>query len=297
LQDLAGEPIFEKAVKPNHHSETGKNSVDAKADPPISFARIAVLIPFYGRPDGLHRSVRSLARENTLHDVIVIDDGNPDPVTLPEGIHQRLIVLRHEKNRGVVEARNTGLRYTLEAGYEYIATLDAGDRFLEGALARQAAFLDGAPECALVGGHALFVDESGKMLYRFSPPCDSAGILRMLHRRMSFLQSTLMFRSEAVRAIGYYREGYVAAEDYDFVFRIADRFPTANIPELLVEYEVNSHSMSSRFRRKQLLTKLRIILEHFEPRLLESWRGAAEAVVGAMLPRSVSTFYHILMRG
>jgi glycosyltransferase involved in cell wall biosynthesis len=257
-------------------------------------ARVAVLMPFYGRPDDLHKSLRSLTKEKTLHDVIVVDDGNADRVTIPRGLHDRVIVLRHETNAGITEARNTGLRYALEAGYEYVANLDAGDRLLNGALAKQLAFLDGASDCALVGGHALFVDERGKTLYRFAPPCDSAGILRMLHRRMCFLHSTVMLRAEVVRSVGFYREEYPAAEDYDFFFRIAERFPTANLPEILLEYEVSPHSISSLRRRTQVVSKLRIIVAHFEPGLLESWRGVAEAAVGATLPRSVNTLFHTL---
>ena len=257
-------------------------------------ARVAVLMPFYGRRDALHKSLRSLAEEETVHDVIVIDDGNVERVTIPTGLHDRVVVLRHKANAGVTEARNTGLRYAVGAGYEYVASLDAGDVFLHGVLAKQVAFLDGAPDCALVGGHALFVDERGKTLYRFAPPCDSDGIRRMLHRRMCFLQSTVMFRSNVVDTIGLYRDDYPAAEDYDFFFRIAERFPTANIPEILVEYEVSPRSISSLRRRTQLVSKLRIILAHFEPGLVESWRGTAEAAVGVTLPRSVNTLFHTL---
>lgn len=257
-------------------------------------ARVAVLMPFYGRPNDLHKSLRSLAEEETIHDVIVVDDGNAERVTIPQGLHDRVIVLRHEKNAGITEARNTGWRYILEAGYGYVGNLDAGDRLLSGALSKQVAFLDGAPDCAMVGAHALFVDERGKLLYRFAPPCDSADILRTLHRRMCFIHSTVMLRSKVVRSVGFYRERYPAAEDYDFFFRIAEHFPTANIPEILLEYEVSPHSISSLRRRTQVLSKLRIILAHFDPGLLESWRGVAEAAVGATLPRSMNTLFHTL---
>jgi glycosyltransferase involved in cell wall biosynthesis len=251
-------------------------------------ARVAVLIPFYGvRTDGLRKSLQSLAEGTYCHDVILVDDGNKEPVVVPAEWHPRVTVIRQRTNTGITEAMNTGLRHILEAGYEYIGRLDAGDRSVACRIEKQVAFLDRSPDCKLVGGQALFVDERGKALFKFSPPGDPLLIRRMLHRRCSFLHPTVMFRADVFREVGFYREKYKACEDYDLFFRIAERFPTANIPEVLLEYEVSPDAISTRRRRVQLVSKFRIIVAHFDANLLESYLGLVETAIGVMLPRSI----------
>lgn len=261
---------------------------------------LAVLIPSYGRIESLRKSLLSLAQETLNHDVVVVDDGNPQPLAIPRDWHPRVTVLRHERNRGITAALNTGLEYTLRHGYRYIARLDAGDYNVRGRLEKQVAFLESAPECKLVGGHAVFIDESGRRLFPYTPPCTPEEIRRALHRKCCFLHPTVMFRADVFAVVGGYRDKYPAAEDYDLFFRIAERFPTANIPEMLLEYEVSSKSISSRQRRKQVISRLRIVLAHFNPLLPQSYQGVVEALISLVLPRSATARFHKMqarMRG
>ncbi|MCO5130285.1 MAG: glycosyltransferase family 2 protein [Xanthobacteraceae bacterium] len=93
-------------------------------------APITVIIPVFGRPDTLRRALRSLRLQSLLPDeVIVVDDGSPDPIDVEADIVAALspVVVRHETNRGVAAARNTGIR---TASNDWITFLDSDDWLL-----------------------------------------------------------------------------------------------------------------------------------------------------------------------
>ncbi len=254
---------------------------------------LAVLIPHYGGVESLYKPLRSLSKETIDHDVLIVDDGNRTPLVVPPEWHPRVKVIRHESNQGITAALNTGLDDILHKNYRYVARLDAGDCNVSSRLKKQVAFLERNPECKLVGSSAVCVTKDGRQLYSHVPPCTPDKIHRAMHRQCCFLHPTVMLRTDVFAEVGVYREKYPAAEDYDLFFRIAERFQTANLPEKLVEYEYSaSAGISSRRRKTQVLSRLRIVAAHFDPLLSESYRGIFEASVCLLLPRSLATLFH-----
>ena len=260
---------------------------------------LAVLIPFYGRREALEMTLASLQEEHFPHDVIVVDDGNAISVEGCEIWHASVTVLRLDSNCGVTIALNNGLKYAIDAGYRLIARLDAGDRHVAGRLQKQVEFLNEHPECQLVGGQARYVGGDGRHFFTTKFSCGPTEIYRDLHRRCCFVHPAVMFRVEVIHQVGYYREEYAAAEDYDLFFRIAERFPTANLPEVLLDYEVDPRSISAQ-RRKQAISKLRILAKHFRFDMKESYYGLAASALAILLPRraviQVYCIMHYLVR-
>jgi glycosyltransferase involved in cell wall biosynthesis len=249
---------------------------------------LAVLIPFYGSTQALRKTLLSLAADSVPHDVILVDDGNPTPLSIPADVHPNVIVLRHAANRGITAALNTGLDFILRVGYPFIARLDAGDTNINSRFQKQLDYLHQNPTCKLVGSFATYHAPDGRALFLSAQPCTSAAIRRGMHRQSCFIHATVLLRTEVFVHTGFYSDFYPAAEDYDLFFRIAMRFPTANIPEALVAYEVNPGSISALRRRTQVLSRLRIVLAHFDPLLAESWRGVIESLVSLALPRAAT---------
>lgn len=73
----------------------------------------SVVIPTFGRPEKLRQTIEALGRQDCRDfEVVVVDDGSPQPVTresLPLSDRFRLRVLRQE-NSGPAAARNFGAR-------------------------------------------------------------------------------------------------------------------------------------------------------------------------------------------
>src|SRR4051794_16506660 len=109
-------------------------SADAAPHPP----RVAVIVPCYNDGDTLVATVGSLD-DNEPVELIVIDDGSVEPPTCrileqleaADGVR----VVQHGHNRGLIEARMTGLAAT---SAPLVLPLDADDCMVPGAIAKMA---------------------------------------------------------------------------------------------------------------------------------------------------------------
>lgn len=247
-------------------------------------SRLALLIPVYNNQHGLQRSLAALTDEVPL-DIVVVDDGSTPPIRLPEvPPPHRAFLLRLEENKGIEHALNHGLGWILERGYEYVARLDAGDIPLPGRFLKQTEFLDENPEYALVGGQVQFVRPDGEEVFRERFPTEDAQIRRIMHARNCFIHPAVMIRASALKAVGLYSDRYKAAEDFELFFRIVQRFKVANLPDYVVRYEVNPKGISLTRRREQVLSRLKVMLLHFDPRIKESWLGLVKNLLLLFAP-------------
>jgi glycosyltransferase involved in cell wall biosynthesis len=97
---------------------------------------IAVVIPAYrvaGHVEHVVARVPAVVRH-----IIVVDDASPDLLqdVLAKVVEPRLIVLRHEVNRGVGGAMKTGIQRALELGADIVVKVD-GDGQMDPALIPQ----------------------------------------------------------------------------------------------------------------------------------------------------------------
>jgi glycosyltransferase involved in cell wall biosynthesis len=98
---------------------------------------ISVIIPVYNRTDLLPRAVNSVLNQTYDNlEIIVVDDGSTEDIegVLDKFDDVRIHYIRHEANRGVAAARNTGMRF---AHGEYVAFLDSDDEWFERKIERQ----------------------------------------------------------------------------------------------------------------------------------------------------------------
>lgn len=96
--------------------------------------KFSVIIPTYNRAKTLHRALLSLSNQTydkSLFEIIVVDDGSTDETEayLQEAIKiaPNLEVITHQKNRGRIAARNTGMGV---AKGEWICWLDSDDEYV-----------------------------------------------------------------------------------------------------------------------------------------------------------------------
>ncbi len=85
---------------------------------------VSVVVPTRGRPGALKRCLESLSRQDYPTDafeIVVIDDGSPQPVTLPDFGSGASLTLQRQAQGGPAAARNHGLEH---ARGEYVAFID-----------------------------------------------------------------------------------------------------------------------------------------------------------------------------
>ena len=107
--------------------------------------QFSVVIPAFERERHVRLSVGScLAQQGPTFEVVVVDDGSRDGTAAAASSFgdPRVRVLKHDCNRGVCPARNTG---TDAVRGEWVIYLDSDEELLPGALATIAARADSAP--------------------------------------------------------------------------------------------------------------------------------------------------------
>ncbi len=73
-----------------------------------------------------------------------------------------------------------------------------------------------------------------------------------------------MFRTQALDEIGMYSMRFPAAEDYEFFYRFVDLGKVANLDEVLIQALDDPTGISQRRRRRQILSRMKIKLMHFD---------------------------------
>jgi glycosyltransferase involved in cell wall biosynthesis len=251
-------------------------------------SRLAVLIPVYRNPVGLRRALESLREAAGSFDVVIVDDGSPEPISAPTRLREDVAVtlLRLERNQGIAAALNCGLRHVLEREYPYIGRLDAGDTVVAERFERQIRFLDADPGCAAASSFVDFVDARQELLFRYRAPCKHDGILRRLHSNNCLVHSGTMMRASVLRDVGLYREDVPGAEDYELFLRMSRRHTLAVLPEVLTRCEYSLRGLTVTGRRRQQQERLKLQLRYFDFGSPYSFYGVARTLLSMVVPHS-----------
>ena len=129
-------------------------------------ARVSVIIPCYNGESFIGSAIESVLGQTYRHfEVIVVDDGSRDRSEAVVGgflSDPRVVLVRHEENRGIPAARNTGIR---SSRGRYLAFLDQDDSWVPTKLETQVSVLDEGPaNLGMVFSDVVMVDDDGTSL-------------------------------------------------------------------------------------------------------------------------------------
>jgi glycosyltransferase involved in cell wall biosynthesis len=215
--------------------------------------RVSVVMPVRDGARWLSEAIRSILDQTLSNfELIIIDDGSTDNShdiikSIARG-EPRIRAMRQDR-QGLVAALNCGLS---ECRGPLIARLDADDRAHPLRLRRQAEYLDCHPDVGLLGTWANQIDEHGSIVHALKPPTNSETLRILLTRTNPFVHSSVMLRTRDLRKVGFYRQAFEGAEDYDLWIRISEHATVANLPEYLVDYRWHPTGLSHRLRVRQL---------------------------------------------
>lgn len=235
--------------------------------------RVSVVVPCYNAERYLASALDSaLAQEGVALELLVADDGSSDGTSdLLARYGDRVHVL-HQDHRGPSAARNACLR---AARGEYLALLDADDRFRPGKLARQAAVLDARPDVGLVYTGWRVIDADGAVLPHQGWSREDGDVRRRLLLGNLAHPVAVMLRRAPVLDAGGFDESLQVNEDWDLFLRLALRgMRWACVDEALSEYRVHG-GQSHRRAHLVYVTRLRILERAFaDPALPADLRAA-----------------------
>jgi glycosyltransferase involved in cell wall biosynthesis len=271
---------------------------------------ISVIIPLYNKASEVERTLRSvLAQKTQPMEIIIVDDGSTDrSLEVVRGVESPLIKLFTQTNQGVSAARN---RAIAEAHGEWVALLDADDRWCEDYLSEQISMIERYPDCGAYGS-AFYVDNGAGLVEGDTPKCE--GIVNFFEesmRRYVLIPSATILKRDLVMQLGGFPAGMRMGEDQYLWTRIARVANVAFTPELNVVYSrAASNRSAAIFRPEQSAYSLEDLYDpaasdmsnEYVARvalgkaLVESIRGGTESARRALEFFSYNQFSHRIER-
>lgn len=254
----------------------------APIDPPAPPSLVSVVIPCYKQAHLLPEAIASVQAQTYPHyEIIVVDDGSPDNTAEVATSYAGVCCIRQE-NRGLAEARNTGLAASRG---EFIVCLDADDRLLPAALATGVQGFATHPAAQMVFGRYHTMNAEGIPSPTPSRLYEGDDYYRdLLAVNYIGTVAAVMYRRAVFNEVGGFRQRVAPAADYDIYLRIARRFPLHHYNAATAEYRIYEGSMSHdfaillestilalRFQRPHLSDKKEYLTYYRKG--LDFWRG------------------------
>ncbi len=241
--------------------------------------KISVVIPAYNAMNYLPETLDNLLRQ-TYDDfeVIIVNDGSSDRIEQWfSQLQDRRIHLISQENKGLAEARNTGI---FNAKGEYLAFLDADDLWEPTKLEKQLCVLEENPEVGLVYTWVEYINETGKSTGRILKHQFEGNVWEKLTEcNLVECGSVAMVRRSSFDDVGIFDPNLGSCvEDWDMWLRIAARFPFKVVKEVLVYYRQHSNSGSKNWQGMEKSYNLVIEKAFFSaPKALERLKNKSYA--------------------
>jgi glycosyltransferase involved in cell wall biosynthesis len=232
----------------------GENRRDNR--PAEGVVKISVVMAVYNGARDLKPTLDSiLGQTERDFELIAVDDGSTDDtpsILAAYAAKDDRIRVITQTNAGLTRAL---IRGCAEARASLIARHDCGDRSHPERFARQLERF-GDPGVVLVASATRFVSPEGELLYVVERDGEEAR-RSLLHDTVANLKSipshpSAMFRSDAYRAAGGYREQFRVGQDIDLWVRMARLGRFVVLPEELYEATFHPSSISGGSRAAQL---------------------------------------------
>ncbi len=247
---------------------------------------ISVVIPTYNSQKFIIKATDSVLAQELLPDeILIVDDGSSDGT---QTIIEKLIAGQQDKkprikyirqaNQGPAVARNTGIN---NASGDYIAFLDADDRWMPQRLKLQMEIFQDQPGAGLVCSGRFRIDEStGRRTLDCVGRTLSKDSYRDLWTKGNYVTtSSVLARKKCFDAVGGFDEDprVLGSEDAEMWLRVAEKFALIYINEPLVEYLVRQNGMNRSNIQRAYESAIFAIQKH-EPEFRRRYKDAGSVI-------------------
>lgn len=195
---------------------------------------VSVVIPCWNQGHYLGEAIESvLAQTHSEIELVVVDDGSEDNSFEVASRYPGVRCLR-QPNSGVAAARNRGLAETRGS---FVVFLDADDRLLPNALEVGVGELSAQPKAAFSAGVPRDIGRDGTVIRVGGQPLVTRDhYLKLLEECFIWSGSSVVYRREALEAVGAFNEGRIAADDYELYLKLARAYPVVCHEDVVTEY-------------------------------------------------------------
>lgn len=208
----------------------------------------SVIIPLYNKENYIEKAIQSVINQSNIDfEIIIIDDCSTDlSYEIAEKfISEKIIVIKHIKNKGLSASRNTGI---LNSKGKYITFLDADDLWKPNYLEEIKILIDTFPEANLFATNYEEIYPNNVIL----TPKNNSDYLKPIQIIDNFFTvslgqplycaCSLCVAKNVFDVVGNYNESITYSEDIDFNIRANLSFKLAYSKKALVSYIIFSEN-------------------------------------------------------
>lgn len=198
---------------------------------------VSIVITSFNRESYIARAIRSCLDQILFapitFEIIVVDDGSTDhSLELLNMFSEQIKIVKHEVNKGVAAASNSGIR---AATGDYIIRLDADDFLNRFSIYMLVQILEENPKIGFVYTDHFRVDEKGYKQEKITLDTDE---------KIYDHGAGIMFRREVFEYVGPYDESLRNCEDFDFFVRVMRSYKGFHVPLPLYRYHIHGENIS-----------------------------------------------------
>jgi glycosyltransferase involved in cell wall biosynthesis len=209
---------------------------------------VSILLPVYNpEVQVLEAAIRSI--EDQIYErweLCIADDASTDPKVRPfleakAQSDRRIKPIFRERNGHISACSNSALE--LATG-DWCALLDQDDTFAEHALALVAVEIERHPDAGLIYSDEDKIDDEGVRSNPFFKPDWNPE----LFLGQNYINHLGVYRTELLRSIGGFREGFEGSQDYDLALRCVERLQpeqVRHIPRILYHWRSVAGSLAA----------------------------------------------------
>jgi len=217
---------------------------------------VSVIIPTFQRSEYLIRAIDSVLNQTYQNmEIIVVDDNDGDneyrkstSENLNEYISkEQIIYLKHDKNKGLPAARNTGIK---QAKGEFIAFLDDDDEWLPQKIEKQIELFQKLDDSyGVVGSYWKIINEfdHNERIRTLTKRGDLSKILALNHFSPP---SMVVVKKKYLDKVENFDENFRWREDIELYYRLSFVCKFDFVEEILVHYYQHPDTLSTNFEKK-----------------------------------------------
>lgn len=227
---------------------------------------ITVIIPTYNRVDFIEECINSVLTQTYSNlELLIIDDGSTDNTkniveNIIETSRDPRIKYIYQENKGVAEARNTGIK---NANGNLVAFLDSDDYWTKEKLEKQIKLIKTNDSDLVHTGFYIkdlnTITKSNLIKHNF----DKRGLHFQLLKGNFICTSSILIKKECLDKVGFFDKTFSPCEDYDMWLRLSEKkYIFDYIEENLLYYrEYSSDNISKNIKNLEKANIL-ILDEH-----------------------------------
>ena len=204
---------------------------------------VSIVIPVHNGEKYIKESIDSCLNQTYNNiEIIVVDDKSEDnTLKILKEYGDKLIVLPVEKQNGLGNVINIGIR---KSKGKYIARMDADDIMYPTRIEKQVQYLESNPNCVAIGGQIDIIDENSNITSHREYAIEDRDIKKNRFLFQPFAHPAVTLRKSTVEEIDLYPENMWKVEDVKFFLILSTKGEFHNLEDTVLKYRMTFKTQS-----------------------------------------------------